>query len=104
MKDKRIVVKVDIRLEKIIPKFIAHQKQAVADIRNAFEQRRYQHLARLGHNIRGTCGGYGFFELGEMGNTIESAAIAQDDEKLRNQISSMEDYLERVEIHYQNIA
>ena len=98
---KEIVVVVDSRLEKLISKFIGYQRTDFAAVKIAFDQRDYEELQRLGHRIKGACGGYGFYELGQLANQLETAAGLQDLAAIQKCIGSMQDQLFHSKIQFE---
>lgn len=100
---EEILVCVDHRLKGIIPDFMARQRENISAMRSAYNQHNYSELTRLGHKMRGTCGGYGLVVLGELAEQVENAATHQDDTHLSANIESLEKYISRVKIEYGNI-
>jgi HPt (histidine-containing phosphotransfer) domain-containing protein len=95
-----IIVHVDPDLEGMIPRFLVNQRKAVAAMQQAWEARDYTTLCQLGHQMKGTGGGYGFNVLTEFGSAIEHAAKASDVLHLRQSLEALGAYLDRLEVVY----
>jgi len=100
---QEILVYVDSRLEKLIPKFITAQWAQIALIKVAFKKLDYSNLKLLGHKMKGACGGYGFSMLGELGEKIEKYAQTQDKKHLKETINQLENCLSHVKIAYRKV-
>ncbi|GFE58235.1 Hpt domain-containing protein [Geobacter sp. AOG1] len=100
VKSNRIVVQIDAEIQEAIPFFLELRKKNIADIMTALEGKDFEHIKRLGHNIKGSGGSYGFDELSRIGRDLEKAALAQNENATRNLTVELEDYLANVEIVY----
>jgi len=93
-----IVVSIDEDLQELIPGYLAHRRTDVERIRRALEERDYATLRTIGHQMKGSGGGYGFDAITDIGRSIEEAARAERDEEIRRQGSVLLDYLDRVRV------
>ncbi|MGE3975364.1 MAG: Hpt domain-containing protein [Bdellovibrionales bacterium] len=91
---------VDPMLESLIPKFLVFQKNQFELVKNAFQNRNYEELKALGHQMKGSCGSYGFQTLGDFGKKIEHFSELQDLKRLEENISQLEKYLHHLKIEY----
>jgi len=98
LKQGDIVVSIDADLQDLIPGYLAHRRTDVERIRRALEERDYAALRTMGHQMKGTGGGYGFDAITDIGRAIEEAARAGQDEEIRRQGSLLLDYLDRVRV------
>ena len=94
----RIRVEVDPDLVDLVPSFLEHRCADIATIREALEQRDYQRIHRIGHNMKGDSGALGFQGLSDVGRALEHAALQHDQVAIRTQLEHFSDYLDRVEI------
>jgi HPt (histidine-containing phosphotransfer) domain-containing protein len=94
----RIRVEVDPDLVDLVPGFLDNRRADVDNIRVALDRGDYKSIHRIGHNLKGDSGALGFDGLGEVGRELERAALAQDDDGIRSQVTRLTDYLERVEV------
>jgi HPt (histidine-containing phosphotransfer) domain-containing protein len=93
-----IVVHVDAELEPLMPRFLEHQQEVLAELRAATAQGNFARLKEIGHSMKGVCGGYGLDRLGELGASVELAAKQQDRETLVLLVRAVADYLDRLDI------
>jgi len=101
MEEKReFLVYVDPDLEKLVPKFILAQKAQFELMKEALKNLKYEELKLLGHRMKGSCGGYGFLLLGELGETIEKAAEAKDFNLLKNGLARLEVCFSNLKVEY----
>jgi HPt (histidine-containing phosphotransfer) domain-containing protein len=99
-KTEEIIVHVNSMLKTLIPKFIETQRMQVKLIRSALQTSNYTALRLLGHRMKGSCGGYGFSDLGSMGAEIEKLAEACNAELLSDRVDQIESYLNKIKIEY----
>jgi len=95
-----MIVRVDPELAEMIPRFLVNQRKAVVAMQQALAAYDYAALRQLGHQMKGTGGGYGFDALTEFGSVIESAAQARDALHLRQSLEALGAYLDRLEVVY----
>lgn len=98
---KENIIMVDSRLEKIIPQFLAQQKTDFEAIEQALKTLNYEELVRLGHRMKGSCGGYGFHELGRLGGLVEAAAQSKNSDSLQNYIDLIREQLFHTQISFE---
>lgn len=94
----RIRVEVDPDLADLAPAFLENRRADITTIREALEQRDYQRIHRIGHNMKGDSGALGFQGLSDVGRELEHAALQQNEAAIRTQLEHFSDYLKRVEI------
>lgn len=100
MAGERIVLHLDPDLEPLIPTFLKNQADVIKLLRSAMEAEEYGTIETRGHSMKGYGGGYGFDALTEYGAELERAARGREREKIRQIITELADYMERVEIVY----
>lgn len=95
------VVYVDEDLKDLIPGFIENRYEELNQIETALKQHDFKSIEKIGHNIKGVGGGYGFDYISEIGKQIEETARAEDGEELQEIVQAYRTYLDNVEIVYQ---
>ena len=60
----------------------------------------YKTILKIGHNIKGFGGGYGFGHISEIGKAIEEAAENKNTEEIQNWLNKLLNYLESIHIVY----
>ena len=58
----------------------------------------YSRIRFIGHDLKGTGGGYGFDAISAIGKAIEEAAKMSDSEEILKQIALLKNYLDRVDV------
>ena len=99
-KPEKIVVQIDAEIQEAIPFFLELRKKNIAEIITALDSKDYDKVKRLGHNIKGSGGSYGFDEVSRIGMDLEKAAMEQNVNAMRNLTGELEDYLAKVVIIY----
>jgi len=99
-KTTEFVVYIDEKLARLIPKFVGIQMEQLELMKTAAKNKNYLELKFLGHRMKGSCGGYGFSILGDLGREIENAAVAQDGALVTNVLARLENCLVNLKIEY----
>ena len=97
---KRTVVYVYTEIQDLVPIFLSHQLEDVKSIVEACEQRDYEKIQILGHNMKGVGSAYGFDAISEIGASLEQCAKERNSEKVRMLAEAVSDYLEGVKVVY----
>lgn len=99
MADK-IRVEVEADLEDLIPGYLGNLAKNLDKIDEALQGSDFETSRVLGHNMKGSGGGYGFDYISEMGKKIESASKESDASPVQEAVAALRDYLERVDVVY----
>jgi PAS domain S-box-containing protein len=78
--------------------YLARRKEAMSSLRDLLDRGDYDSLRRMAHDVKGTGAGYGFAPLSNMARSLEQAAAAADLARMQQALTSMEDYLESVDL------
>lgn len=97
---QEIVVEIDTDLEDLIPEFLDNRHKEIANIAAALDRGDLTALDRLGHNLKGVCGSYGFSEMAELGLLLQESVERHDLEEARRLLARMEDYMQRVRVKF----
>jgi HPt (histidine-containing phosphotransfer) domain-containing protein len=92
---------VDSSLEDIVPGYLDNRRKDVGALRQSLERGDFAAIRVLGHNMKGSGGGYGFAALTELGAALEKAALAGDAETVRRRIAELSAYLDSLRIKYE---
>jgi HPt (histidine-containing phosphotransfer) domain-containing protein len=98
MGEQMTVVYIDEDLVDLIPEFLENRRRDVERIRRLVQEDKYEELARLGHNLKGSGGGYGFTEISEIGRGIEEAGARSDREAVTTLCERLATYLAAVTV------
>jgi hypothetical protein len=96
-----ILVRLDPELQAIVPKYLANRAKDCASLREQAASGAFAEAKRLGHNMKGTGGGYGFEEVSRLGDLIELASVAGDAPRILSLTDELADYLSRVTVSYE---
>ncbi len=66
----------------LIASFVAALSQHMIIFRSAEQQSDWKEISRLAHQLIGSCGGYGFTELGKIAAQIERIAKSEQNPKV----------------------
>lgn len=99
----KIVVYIDKDLEDIVPMFLDSISENVAELSVAVAEDKFEFITRIGHNMKGSGGGYGFDKISIIGSQIEQAGKNRDKAPIPSLLSELSDYLNRVEIIYRQM-
>ena len=99
MTNQKITISIDDEyILELIPVYLADRRNEVKVLLDAATQKDFATLQSLGHQMKGSGGGYGFDHITVIGGQLESAAKAQDLPAIEQEIADLRDYLERVEV------
>jgi CheY-like chemotaxis protein/HPt (histidine-containing phosphotransfer) domain-containing protein len=87
----RIPIAIDEDILELVPLFLAEREADVAALEVTLENGSFEAARRIGHQLKGNGGAYGFSWLSELGTALEVAAIAES----ASDISLAKDYLTR---------
>ena len=92
---------IDADLNKLIPSFFYNTQEDIKKLKQAVEIKDWPTLERLGHGIKGSSFGYGFMQLGQIGQQIEKAAKEKVAKyEIDELIKKLIDYTENVQIKF----
>lgn len=93
---EKIIVEIDSELEPIVPEFLENRKKDCLTILTLLDTDSFSEIRTLGHRMKGAGGSYGFDEISEIGEAIEDAALNGDKSIIKNCISRLAAYLDKV--------
>jgi CheY-like chemotaxis protein len=85
-------------IEEAVPLFLDITRQDLQSLCEALRAQDYSKIRFIGHDLKGSGGGYGFAEISALGRSIEEAAKRSDGEEIGKHVSALTDYLNRVEV------
>ncbi len=95
-----IPVEISRDLEDIAPIFLENKRKDLQTLRIAVGAQDFVTLQTLGHRMKGDGGGYGFDHISEIGTKLEIAAKGRELPPIERCIVELEDFLNRVTVHY----
>lgn len=91
-----ILDSIDPLIRPLIPLFLKHQHQALADIREALARQDFDTLRTIAHKLKGSGGSYGLDAVSLLGKQLEDAARAGDTNAILSHIATLDDYLQQL--------
>ncbi|TDO86439.1 Hpt domain-containing protein [Halanaerobium saccharolyticum] len=95
-------VYIDPDLEFLIPQFLENREEDIQRLKKLLQESEFDQIIIIGHSLKGSGGGYGFDYLTEIGSKIEKNAEAKNKEEIKNLISELKNYLDNIEIIYED--
>jgi CheY-like chemotaxis protein len=89
-------------LRDLMPRFLDSRRRDLDAMREALKHANLDAIRVLGHNMKGSGGGYGLPEITAIGASLESAAKRQDGDDVLNQLGVLSEYLAHVEVVYED--
>ncbi|MBF0318467.1 MAG: response regulator [Nitrospirae bacterium] len=93
-----LTVHIDPELKGIIPDFLKEVRADINAIKNAINIGDIQSAQKLGHNLKGAGGGYGFKAITQFGAAIEAAAKDNNPDTITRLLDELSNYIENVHI------
>jgi HPt (histidine-containing phosphotransfer) domain-containing protein len=97
----RPCVRVSDDLRELIPRFLAHRRRELDELRAALACADLETVRRLGHGLKGVGGGYGFDEVTRIGAELERAGREGRLPAAEALVRELAEYLDTVEIRYE---
>jgi DNA-binding response OmpR family regulator len=97
-RENAILVRPNSRVADLIPGFLKNRRQDVIVMIGALDRGDFETVQRLGHDMKGAGGSWGFQAITDIGGELEEAAESADSEASRRCVGDLSRYLDRVEI------
>jgi len=94
----RIPIHPPAEIAEAIPLFLESTREDLQALAHALERLDYPKIRLIGHDLKGSGGGYGFDQISVIGRSIEEAAKRSDGPEVGRQIAALADYLDRVDV------
>lgn len=89
-------VEVDPDLADLIPGFLEDLRDITARMSQLADSGDLEGVRKLAHQVKGSCGGYGFHTVTAMGRAIETSAVAGDGAGASRVIAQLMEYISSV--------
>ncbi|MGZ3266989.1 MAG: PAS domain S-box protein [Croceibacterium sp.] len=86
------------RLAERIPAYLDNCRRNVVVMQEALDRNDFEAVTILGHNLRGSGGGFGFQAITDLGTSLEKASEDTDQDGARRLLGELSSYLDHVEI------
>jgi HPt (histidine-containing phosphotransfer) domain-containing protein len=101
IKNGPIDVVINAEIEEIIPFFFEKRRNNIEALETALAAGDLISISKIGHQIKGSGGSYGFDQISRLGATIEKAANKGDLVTAGIALCDLRDYLDRVVVRYE---
>ncbi|MBF0456262.1 MAG: Hpt domain-containing protein [Nitrospirae bacterium] len=98
---EKIVVIIDKDLAGLIPAYLVNRHGDIEKMNSALDSGEFETIRRIGHQLKGSGGGYGFDFITDAGTAIEQGAIEKNYGEIKRHIAALGDYLDRLETVYE---
>jgi HPt (histidine-containing phosphotransfer) domain-containing protein len=89
-------IAIDAEIIDLAEDFLRRRRDAITHIGALIDANAMGELRRVGHELKGTAGSYGFAELSRVGAALEAAALQENPARARDALAHMTRFLERV--------
>lgn len=93
-------VDVDEELMDLVPGYLERVQKNLKELKSLAQSGNFEKVRILGHNLKGSGGGYGFDRISEIGALIETAAKGDQRDTVISLCDEMAHYVDNVEINY----
>jgi len=83
-------IDVQSNIQELLPFFIESTQKDLEQIKTALESADLVTVRRVGHSLKGSSGAYGQEKIGQIGASIETAALAVDKQILNDRVADLE--------------
>ncbi|HMY46892.1 MAG TPA: Hpt domain-containing protein [Leptospiraceae bacterium] len=98
----KIVVQVPSDLSELIPGYLKNLSKYADQLKELISAGDLAAAGRIGHNLKGSGGGYGLDEISTIGKLIEEKAHASDASAVKEALQKLNDYdyLSRLHVEF----
>ncbi|NOT39961.1 MAG: PAS domain S-box protein [Alphaproteobacteria bacterium] len=97
IRERPMVSALNKKIAERVPAYLQNCRQDVFTMSDALDRADFETVTRLGHNMRGSGGAYGFQLITDIGAALQHAAEIADCDASRKWVSELSLYLDRVE-------
>lgn len=95
-----IIVQVDKEIESLMDNYISNLHSNCETLLTALAGNDFDKVKTLGHNWKGSGGGYGLWQVTEIGKKIEEKAKASEGPAIQVLVDELKDFLKRLKIEF----
>ena len=97
---RRRTVRISAELRELAPRYLAHRRGDVDQLREAIDREDFETARVIGHAMRGSGAAYGFDDITTLGAEIEQLAKKADAPGLDAAATNLTEYLDSVEMTF----
>lgn len=87
---------IDPIVRPLVPRYLDNRRRELVKLEALLAEGKFPELRVIGHDLRGSGGGYGLPTLSALGGRIEDAALAGDGASIGDCIAQIRSFLDRV--------
>lgn len=95
-----IRIEIDQELVSVVPDYLENRRLDCQLIERLLAAGDLAEIRTMGHRMKGSGGSYGFDAISEIGEILELAALAADDDRIRSSVERLRNYLSRIRVVY----
>jgi HPt (histidine-containing phosphotransfer) domain-containing protein len=69
-------------LAHLIPSFLNHREGELTELKKSLQEKNYSAISFIAHRLKGIGASYGFNEISEVGESLETACALKNDHEL----------------------
>jgi HPt (histidine-containing phosphotransfer) domain-containing protein len=96
----KTILEIDEELEDIVPEYLDSRKKEIDILQKMLASKEFEQVRAIGHNLKGSGGGFGFDYISECGFNIEQMAKKEQTVALQEWIEKLDNFLNNVEIRF----
>lgn len=96
-KDERVDI-VDPFAKRLLVRYLGRREADLESLRSALAGNDFETIRVKGHNLYGSGGAYGLDRISELGDSLETAAEAKDEDAIAKHIDALESYVRKIRI------
>jgi len=97
---RRRTVRITAELRELAPRYLAHRRGDVDQLREAIDREDFETVRGIGHAMRGSGSAYGFDDITTLGAEIEHLAKKADVPALEAAVTGLTEYLDSLQLTF----
>lgn len=85
----------DPEFQELIKEYLIYLNTLVKKIEDGIDDKEFTQVRKIGHNIKGSGGGYGFQELTDIGKEIEFGGKDEDITQIASGLKKLKEFLSK---------
>lgn len=98
--DEPVVLQVSGEFESLMPEFLEHRRQELAQLKAALDRLDFETIQDIGHGLKGAGGTYGLDAISAYGQALETAAMRGSVSGIREELDTLRRFLDRLQLVY----
>lgn len=86
----------------MVPSYLTRRESDVTELRRLLEMRNFDEIRFIGHQLKGSGGGYGLHVISEIGRDLELAASQKEPKEVFDLIEQLSNAVQYLKPHFHN--